>query len=50
MTVFLTDGKVTKIVTARPWNIARTHCTDFARNCTPFRALFCVQMPIVGKL
>jgi hypothetical protein len=22
-------------------------CTDFARNCTPFHASFCVQMPVV---
>jgi hypothetical protein len=27
-------------------NTGRTHCTEFARNCAPFRALFCVQMPI----
>src|SRR5258708_5834129 len=25
---------------------ARTYCTDFARDCTPFHASFCVQMPI----
>jgi hypothetical protein len=30
-------------------NIARTYCADFARYCTPFRALFCVQMPIGGN-
>jgi hypothetical protein len=29
-------------------NTTRTHCTDFARKCTPFHASFCVQVPIVG--
>jgi hypothetical protein len=31
-------------------NSIRTDCTDFARYCTPFRALFCVQVPILGSL
>jgi hypothetical protein len=27
----------------------RVRCTDLARNCTPSRALFCVQMPIASR-
>jgi hypothetical protein len=26
-----------------------SNCTRIARNGTPFRALFCVHMPIVGR-
>jgi hypothetical protein len=29
-------------------NAERTDCADFARKCTPFRALFYVHMPIGG--
>jgi hypothetical protein len=29
-------------------NSTRTDCTDLARYCTPFRALFCVQEPKLG--
>jgi hypothetical protein len=29
-------------------NAKRTHCTDFARQCTPIRALFCLHMLITG--
>jgi hypothetical protein len=29
-------------------NGRRTYCTDFARFCTPIRALFCVQVPMTA--